>query len=233
MKFRKKFGLSLSIALAAVIAFPAAGSAAAGLDQGQKLERIVVVHYVNAKASSGTSKSAGGYKLTGYKLSSSVSCSLNTTGLADPAAVQQALQASGDTWDAATLKEIFGTVNYDNKAKYGVQDGKNSIEFGQYSGSSSVIAVTSYWVNTRNRTIVEFDMLYNTYYAWGDASVNSSVMDIQNIATHEFGHAFGLADIYSGAYSQVTMYGYSNYGETSKRGLEAEDRAGIQKIYGQ
>ena len=57
-------------------------------------------------------------------------------------------------------------------------------------------------------------------------------MDLQNIATHELGHSAGLNDIYSSTCSEVTMYGYSSYGETKKRTLEQPDITGLQKIYG-
>ena len=56
-------------------------------------------------------------------------------------------------------------------------------------------------------------------------------MDLQNIATHELGHAVGLDDIYTSTCSEVTMYGYSTYMETKKRTLEQPDIKGISGIY--
>lgn len=82
------------------------------------------------------------------------------------------------------------------------------------------------------REIVEFDVLFDTNYDWGDATVDPTVMDLQNIATHEIGHGVGLDDIYESACSEVTMYGYSTSGETKKRTLEAPDITGVQKLYG-
>ncbi len=61
---------------------------------------------------------------------------------------------------------------------------------------------------------------------------SSGVMDVQNIATHELGHGFGLADLYKEAQSEQTMYGYGSIGETEKRTLESGDIAGIQVLYG-
>ena len=55
-------------------------------------------------------------------------------------------------------------------------------------------------------------------------------MDLQNIATHEFGHAAGLDDYYQ--CDLETMYGYSYYGDIEKRDLYDGDIAGIQKLYG-
>jgi len=57
-------------------------------------------------------------------------------------------------------------------------------------------------------------------------------MDLQNIATHELGHAVGLNDIYSGSCSYVTMYGYSTEGDIGKRTLEQPDITGLQTMYG-
>jgi len=40
-----------------------------------------------------------------------------------------------------------------------------------------------------------------------------------------------LADVYETACSDVTMYGYSDYGEIDKRTLEAPDIKGLQTLY--
>lgn len=76
--------------------------------------------------------------------------------------------------------------------------------------------------------------MFNTYYSWGDGTIPplGDVMDLQNIATHELGHAVGLDDIYLSSCSAVTMYGYSNMYDTEKRTLELPDITGLQKIYG-
>jgi cytochrome c biogenesis protein CcdA len=62
---------------------------------------------------------------------------------------------------------------------------------------------------------------------------NPALMDLQNIATHELGHAFGMDDIYTDACSSVTMYGYSDNGDISKRTLEQPDITGLRLMYGQ
>ena len=75
-------------------------------------------------------------------------------------------------------------------------------------------------------------MRLNTDYTWGDATIDPSVMDLQNILTHELGHAVGLSDVYNDACSTVTMYGYSDYGDVAKRSLEQSDITGLQQMYG-
>jgi hypothetical protein len=84
----------------------------------------------------------------------------------------------------------------------------------------------------KTREIIEFDILFNTYYAWGDAETDENVMDLQNIATHEIGHGLGLADLYDTDAAEETMYGYADYGEMNKRSLYKGDIAGITALYG-
>lgn len=81
-------------------------------------------------------------------------------------------------------------------------------------------------------------MVFDDEYTWGDAGPTSetelgdtSIMDLQNIATHEFGHAAGLDDLYESSCSEETMYGYAEAGETKKRTLNDGDIAGITELY--
>ncbi|MDP3882548.1 MAG: matrixin family metalloprotease [Candidatus Staskawiczbacteria bacterium] len=198
------------------------------------LERVDFIHYARpAKPPKGPSSDAC-YKLMGVKWSDMpVSYAINpanSQGLSEGFIVS-AISDGAETWDASTSSELFNNPSSDYSAQYGVQDFKNSVAFGNYS-DSNVIAVTSVWFTRRGKQIVEFDQLYNTQLNWGDASVNPALMDLQNIATHELGHAVGLDDIYSTSCDTVTMYGYSTEGETSKRTLEQPDINGLQKMYG-
>lgn len=114
-------------------------------------------------------------------------------------------------------------------------DGKNEIMFGNIE-SDGAIAVAIVWGrfsgNPAWRELVEYDVIFdNVDYAWGDGTVDPSVMDFENIATHEFGHAAGVADLYNSDCAEQTMYGYADYGETNKRTLEVGDINGITELY--
>jgi hypothetical protein len=157
--------------------------------------------------------------------------------------VISAIYNSAEELDSHTSVELMNnqyTIDY--SATPGVQDYKNVVGFGNYS-DPDVIAVTTVWYRRVTNQIVEFDMMLDTDWTWGDAVVqcnsnetftnsNCTIMDIQNIATHEFGHAIGLGDIRDPACSEVTMYGYSEYGEVKKRTLEQADITGLQILYG-
>ena len=153
----------------------------------------------------------------------------NADGLSESFVVS-AISTSAETWDAFTSSGLLNDVySIDYTATYGVQNFVNAIDFGDYP-DDRVIAVTSVWYTPRGKQIVEFDLRFNTRFSWGDA--NPEKMDLQNIATHELGHGIGLDDIYSTTCSEVTMYGYSSYGEVQGRTLEQPDITGLQKMYG-
>lgn len=199
-----------------------------------ELERLDFIHYAKPEKPARPPKTETCYKLLGVKWKSlPVSYRINPTnsGLTD-GFVTNAISTSAETWDDATSSELFNDAYaIDYNAQYGVQNFENAIAFGDYP-EANVIGVTSIWFMRKGKQIVEFDILLDTDYAWGDATENPLVMDLQNIATHELGHGVGLDDIYSEACSEVTMYGYSDYGETKKRTLETADVTGLRNMYG-
>jgi len=142
--------------------------------------------------------------------------------------VVSTLKTGAETWDAVCKYNLFG----DNpttltKATIGKRDGKNVIGFGNLQ--SGVIAATYLWGTTS--ALVEWDMKFNTGLVWGDAAKNPNVFDFLGIACHEFGHTFGMDDIYDGGCSTVTMYGYGAPGETFQRTLEQPDKDGVNYLY--
>ena len=140
--------------------------------------------------------------------------------------------ASGNTWDVETGADIFGGVTTGSQGTAGVLDGVNQIAWANL-GASSTIAVTTTWYYTQTGIAVESDGQYNTYYPWSTSGAPGA-MDVQNIATHEIGHTFGLNHP-KGPGSQIsclTMYAYASLGETQKRTLGDGDILGIEAIYG-
>jgi hypothetical protein len=206
------------------------------INENWELERIDFIHYAKPD-NPGKQRGEKCYKLLGVKWKESpvsyVINPANPDGLTENF-VTSAVSASGETWDSETSLELLnGAYSVDYSAEYGIQNYENAVVFGDYP-DDRVIAVTSIWYTPKGRRIVEFDMMFNTRFDWGDATSSSTlpIMDLQNIATHEFGHAVGLDDVYSDTCSAETMYGYSAERETNKRTLEQPDIAGLQKMYG-
>ena len=177
----------------------------------------------------------GDYYLTGYKYTgyaqpytlSTAEIKINTKnklGLSADSIITT-ITASAETWDDQVSFEAFSYTGTTTLTA-GKRDRNNVIDFGSYR--KGVIAVTTFWISGKN--MVEIDMRFNVLYKWS-FSGEAGKMDVQNIATHEFGHWAGLDDTYLSSDYWLTMYGYSDFGLTYARTLCPGDIAGIQAVY--
>lgn len=160
----------------------------------------------------------------------------NTNGLSS-SFIQTVTDLSLDVWDDEVSFEIFGvrdpSIVVDGPDDVS-PDGKNEVQFLNL-GPSNTIAYTIVWGIFRGppsgRILVEWDAVFNDDYDFGDADVASTtVMDYQNIASHEFGHSLGLAHP-GDTCTEETMYAFAAFNETKKRSIEAGDIAGVNKLY--
>lgn len=208
------------------------------------LEKITFIHYKKGFAKPSAPGKTKPVNCYGY-LASGAKWKINEPYLINPtngdglgaSFVESAVNAGVAEWERFG-GNIFGGWAIDYSAQYvdNATDEKNTVTFGTID-DSGIIAVTNVWGyfsgSPKTRQLVEWDMLFNdAYFAFGDATLNSALMDLQNIATHELGHSAGMDDLYNTVCFQETMYGYSTEGETSKRDLYSGDIAGITKLYG-
>jgi len=217
------------------------------MDKGQIVEGYAFVHY--AKDSDKVTKikpvwddSYDKYKflLPSLKLkwANTMQYKVNPTsnGLGDAPYILSIIDTSLETWDIETADEIFASSVTDYTVSYSdVQDQTNTVTWGTLPWANA-IAVNSLWINRYFETIVESDVAFSTSYTWADCTVTGSdcingKMDLQNIATHEFGHN-GLGDLYMPPSKALTMHGYGWFGDIGKRTLGDGDKLGIQALYG-
>ena len=166
------------------------------------------------------------YKLAGWKWTGPITYTIAEYDQSLSAAIEKA----GREWDSHTKSILFSNPKT-GEFTWGIRDYNNSVSYGNYK-KRGVIAVTVTWYTVTDNTAVESDILFDTDFAWGDATIDSKVMDLENIATHEVGHTLGLSDLYTVSCSDVTMYGYSTEGDITKRDLALPDITGLRKIYG-
>jgi len=212
------------------------------MDKGQVIEGYAFVHY--AKDSNEVKKSkpvwddtVDTYKLMygGIKWANTMTYEVNFEGsILNQEVVKSTLQTSLETWDSKTSFSLFGPpITLEEELTPGSLDYRNIVVWRNLAEiyGANVIAVNSFWFNPATKEILDSDVTFSTNFEWS-LSGESGKMDLQNIATHEFGHN-GLKDLYTVKTTELTMYGYSDYGETKKQDLGTGDISGIQALYGE
>jgi hypothetical protein len=107
----------------------------------------------------------------------------------------------------------------------------NTIEWVSIDGPGNVLGSTSFCYYLATKEIVGFTVMLDKDEAWSIGGTPTT-FDVQNIATHEFGHVAGLAHVSAPKDVCLTMYPYADYGETQKRTLGLGDKLGMQSLYG-
>lgn len=215
---------------------------------GQSAQGYLIVHRRDgaAKASAGVrvrKNRCYGFLANGSKwrtVESWIVNTANTRGLTD-ALVAGTLAADIAKWEDAADGVVGNALGADILGNGATTtallaadtvspDGMNEAYFADILDGNA-IAVTIVWYNSFTKTLLEWDQVYDDVtFDWSGAG-EAGKMDFDNIATHELGHAVGLADLYNGACMEETMYGYAAEGETKKRDLNAGDIAGMNLLY--
>ncbi len=159
-------------------------------------------------------------------------------------ASKDAIRAAVDTWVAALPAAL--PVVFENAGKTGqfiAQDGVNRVSAGPIDlpGHEGDLAITVTWSDARSGEIVEVDMVFNTAHHFSAAHAHDhehdehpsgkcdGSYDLQNVATHEFGHFFGLGE--DRQEPLATMFVQSHVCETAKRDLYPTDASAVAVLY--
>lgn len=156
---------------------------------------------------------------------------VNENGTPDTNGEFTAIQSSLQTWSSANhsnLSFVYGGTT--SRIPQGL-DGFNDIGWieSNWPYASSAIGVNVWWFdgNPNSRQLIESDIFFNgVSYGWTTTG-QTGRMDVQNIATHELGHALNLQDLYGNTDDEKTLYGFSSANETKKRSLETDDISGV------
>jgi hypothetical protein len=177
---------------------------------------------------------ASEYGIIGWHVAGATTTHFNTSsipsGLGSASTLHSTFQAAYNAWSGPGPSI---TVADDGTATKATRNGLNEIAFGRTGGTT--IAVTYTW--SSGNTVLESDTIFNDRLAWSlfpnapadGCDESTAKYDVQSIATHEFGHTYGLDHPNPGRFE--TMYAYGYTGETLKRSLGAGDSAGINAVY--
>jgi hypothetical protein len=175
---------------------------------------------------------SGNYTYTGWKIAAPRTAHLNPgTVPGYLGGVTTALQASWSAWEVDAAVPHVTLATNGTVAKY-TANRLYDVLWGRTGGS---LATTYTW--QWNDGLIESDTVFNLKYRWwkgpseGDGCYEGAgnVYDVANIATHEFGHSYGLGHPSSARFETMYAYGYS--GETLKRSPASGDRNGVSALY--
>lgn len=204
---------------------------------------LIDVHEIN-KAKGGKGKpnaranctnagaEAGTYVYTGWKVGGNTVAHLNTSTVpSSVGSATNALQSSFNAWRVDAAAPSF-TVATDGTATRYTANRTYEILWGRTGGS---LATTYTW--RWNDGAIESDVVFDNGPTWwqapseGDGCYEDAGnrYDVANIATHEFGHVYGLGHPSGARFETMYAFGYS--GETLKRSPASGDRSGISTLY--
>jgi hypothetical protein len=192
--------------------------------------RVVKPNHLGTCVSS-TNPKANHFDTAPWHLSGPIVWSVNrsTVPRAVSGSVDGVLNSSFDTWYSGLFSQ-----GPDTRAKRARLDKVNAILWKKMGRST--IGATYVWYSTATGEVLEADTVFNKRYAWAifpsspECQNSPDAYDLQNIATHEFGHWIGLDDLYDDADKDLTMFGFSAGGEVKKRTLGTGDISGKNEL---
>jgi hypothetical protein len=184
-----------------------------------------------ANCSNDLNQSSGAFATTGWVVQGNKTARLNASTVpANLGNIASQLQASFNAWGSQPgVPDISVTTG----ATVTKQTANHSYDlmWGRTGGSTIAVTYTWQWSNGE----IESDTVFNARLPWAvitasdGCNENAPQYDVANIATHEFGHTYGLGHPSDARWD--TMYAYGFTGETLKRTLATGDSNGINSLY--
>jgi hypothetical protein len=159
----------------------------------------------------------------------SVALEVSTAGVDAPEAAYQAVQAAFLTWTGAGAP--LSVELRQSGSTSASRDGRSTVSWVSkgWKYGDDVVGMTIAWYHPSTALVDETDIVLNLRdHSWGTGAPNPTRFDVQNVVTHEAGHFFGLA--HEPSQPADVMYPSTPPGETQKRVLKADDRAGLAAL---
>jgi matrixin len=140
---------------------------------------------------------------------------------------QTAVRAGADAWTAQSRARFRFAFAGASAQTTTTNDGINLVVLRNASNGAAI--ATTYWWST-SAGIVDADIVFwdAAFRFFSGASGCASGFYIEDIATHEFGHALGLGH---STLPSATMYPSTSSCSVNNRSLDPDDIAGVETLY--
>jgi hypothetical protein len=152
----------------------------------------------------------------------------DVTASAATSAVQFAMNV-WNTQSGTPFRYQYGGAASDTATAY---DNRNVLIFRNASSGSAIATTYSWWDSNKNlldTDVIMWSGSFNFFTGSIGCGIVSNAAYIEDIATHELGHALGLNHSTS---SSATMYPSYSYCSQAFRTLASDDIAGAKALYG-
>jgi len=147
---------------------------------------------------------------------------------AAPTGGNTAVEEAVAHWDSFVTTRDF--IRDDANPSPNPCGGVNTVQWATIDGPGGVLATASVCRNVASKEIVGFVVTMDSLESWAtDGSSNK--FDVENVASHEFGHVAGLGHDNPPKSGCLTMYKFAGLGETQKRTLGWGDKLGMDVLY--
>jgi hypothetical protein len=144
-----------------------------------------------------------------------------------PEAAIAAVRAGADGWGLQSASPFAFNYVGTTTGTTVTNNGKNEVFFRNASNGTA-IATTYYWSSGGQALDTDIVFWDGAYKFFTGSSGCTGGFYIEDVATHEFGHALGLGH---SAVSDATMVSGQQYCGTYKRSLAVDDILGLEVIY--
>lgn len=145
-----------------------------------------------------------------------------------PSGGNTAVENAVATWDGFVTTRTLSRD--DSSPSANLCGGVNTVQWAAIDGSGGALATASVCRNVATKAIVGFVVTMDSAESWATDG-SSGNFDVENVASHEFGHVAGLGHDNPPKSGCLTMYKFAGLGETQKRTLGLGDKLGMDALY--
>jgi len=198
----------------------------------QFVQEVFIDYGINSHAGNGphpTTESSD-FKLTqgGINWFAGPTIKYQIIGIEGVAGGNTAINTAVGTWDGFITTRTF--VHDNSFPTVNPCGGVNTVQWLSIDGPSGVLASVSVCRDVATKEIAGFVIRMDSDDSWVIGSVLTK-FDVENVASHEFGHVAGLGHGNSPKSGCLTMYKFSTDGEIQKRTLGLGDKLGMDRLY--